>query len=461
MTLARRFLVTFAALLFAASASATPLGTAFTYQGRMDKNGVALSDTYGFIFRLYDAASGGAQIGSDQIVNGVVATNGLFSVTLDFGASPFAGEGRWLDIQVRGSADANYTALTPRQPIAAVPYALYALNGAGGGGGPWVGSAGDLTYSGAGVGFLGASSPFASGKGVFIEGGNASAGNVFAFNYDTFQPLSLCFNTPGGSVAVGTSAPAAKFDVAGSTLGLGIRATMSGSIVNSTNAAIQGIGNTGSGIIGTSAIGIYGSSTDNIGVFGASASWDGVMGQSAGNGRTGVWGVSYNAGGYGGVFQNNAGGVALFSNGLAQIKTLQILGGADLAERFDSDVQAEPGTVMAIDAASPGRVRIAEGAYSHTVAGVVSGANGLSAGVELSKDDRREGVALALTGRVWVKCDASSAPIRPGDLLTTAARAGYAMRADDRDRSQGAILGKAMTSLEHGTGLVLVLVSLQ
>jgi hypothetical protein len=96
------------------------------------------------------------------------------------------------------------------------------------------------------------------------------------------------------------------------------------------------------------------------------------------------------------------------------------------------------------------------------VAGVVSGANGLAAGVELGKDGTRQGtVALALTGRVWVRCDATSAPIHVGDLLTTADHAGYAMAVIHHDRAQGAILGKAMTSLERGTGLVLVLVSLQ
>ena len=66
-----------------------------------------------------------------------------------------------------------------------------------------------------------------------------------------------------------------------------------------------------------------------------------------------------------------------------------------------------------------------------------------------------------MSGRVWVRCDASAGPIRPGDLLTSSACAGLAMRAVDHDRAYGAILGKAMTSLETGTGLVLVLVSLQ
>ena len=68
---------------------------------------------------------------------------------------------------------------------------------------------------------------------------------------------------------------------------------------------------------------------------------------------------------------------------------------------------------------------------------------------------------VALTGRVYVKADATSAPIRPGDLLTTADTPGFAQRVSEHDRSVGAILGKAMTGLERGQGLILVLVSLQ
>jgi hypothetical protein len=68
---------------------------------------------------------------------------------------------------------------------------------------------------------------------------------------------------------------------------------------------------------------------------------------------------------------------------------------------------------------------------------------------------------VALTGRVWTWCDASSGPIVPGDLLTTAATPGHAMAVRDHARAQGAVLGKAMSSLDSGTGLVLVLVNLQ
>lgn len=62
--------------------------------------------------------------------NGFPVSNGLFAVTLDFGASPFNGDARWLQIYVRtnGGLTAPYTPLSPRQALTPAPYALYAPN---------------------------------------------------------------------------------------------------------------------------------------------------------------------------------------------------------------------------------------------------------------------------------------------------------------------------------------------
>ena len=68
---------------------------------------------------------------------------------------------------------------------------------------------------------------------------------------------------------------------------------------------------------------------------------------------------------------------------------------------------------------------------------------------------------VALTGRVYCYVDATEGAIVPGDLITTSATPGHGMKVDDHARAQGAIIGKAMTALESGKGLVLVLVSLQ
>ena len=68
---------------------------------------------------------------------------------------------------------------------------------------------------------------------------------------------------------------------------------------------------------------------------------------------------------------------------------------------------------------------------------------------------------VALTGRVYALADASNAPIKPGDLLTSSDVPGHAMKVTDSSRGTGAIIGKAMSGLKNGQGLVLVLVSLQ
>ena len=68
---------------------------------------------------------------------------------------------------------------------------------------------------------------------------------------------------------------------------------------------------------------------------------------------------------------------------------------------------------------------------------------------------------VALSGRVYVWVDASRHPVKPGDLLTTSATPGHAMKAANPQRAQGAVIGKAMTGLKSGKGLVLALITLQ
>jgi hypothetical protein len=161
----------------------------------------------------------------------------------------------------------------------------------------------------------------------------------------------------------------------------------------------------------------------------------------------------------GGVLATNA----LDVQGVAEVNVLEVTGGADLAEPFaTSGGEAEPGTVMVIDPERAGHLKVADTAYDRRVAGVVSGAGGVNPGLSLSQPEVLEGdTKVALAGRVYVKASIENGPIRPGDALTTAALAGHAMRATDAERTPGAVLGKAMTALDDGTGLVLVLVNLQ
>ena len=151
--------------------------------------------------------------------------------------------------------------------------------------------------------------------------------------------------------------------------------------------------------------------------------------------------------------------------GTARTHVLQITGGSDFAEPFNI-VGAEnvsPGMVVSIDPDNPGQLRIAQNAYDHMVAGCVSGANGIQPGLTMKQEGSvADGdFPVALSGRVYCWADASYGSIQPGDLLTTSDTPGHLMVVGDYELAQGAIVGKAMSSLENDTGLVLILVTLQ
>jgi hypothetical protein len=122
-----------------------------------------------------------------------------------------------------------------------------------------------------------------------------------------------------------------------------------------------------------------------------------------------------------------------------------------------------PGMVVSIDPTNPGKLAISSEPYDRKVAGVISGAGGVKPGMMMGQSGTEaEGdYPVALSGRVYCRCTTSNGDIQPGDLLTTSRIAGHAMKVSDYERSQGAIIGKAMTALADGDGLVLVLVGLQ
>ena len=146
---------------------------------------------------------------------------------------------------------------------------------------------------------------------------------------------------------------------------------------------------------------------------------------------------------------------------------LEIKGGADLSEQFDINapfgVSPAAGMVVSIDPERPGKLMVSRQAYDRKVAGIISGAGGVSSGMLMGQDGSIASgrYPVALSGRVYCLVDAASAAVQPGDLLTTSNTPGHAMKVTDHANAQGAIIGKAMTRLRKGTGLVLVLVSLQ
>jgi hypothetical protein len=101
-------------------------------------------------------------------------------------------------------------------------------------------------------------------------------------------------------------------------------------------------------------------------------------------------------------------------------------------------------------------------AYDRRVAGVVAGAGALRPGMILGRcRSTKHRMAIALTGTTFCKVDARLSPLAVGDLLTTSPTPGHAMRATDRRRAFGAVIGKALRPLDHGQGLIPILIALQ
>ena len=102
-------------------------GTAFTYQGRLNDGANPADGIYDLRFAIYDLLSAGTQQGSLLTNSAIAISNGLFTVTLDFG-NQFPGANRWLEIAVRTNGGVTFTTLSPRQKLTATPYAITAGN---------------------------------------------------------------------------------------------------------------------------------------------------------------------------------------------------------------------------------------------------------------------------------------------------------------------------------------------
>jgi len=228
------------------------------------------------------------------------------------------------------------------------------------------------------------------------------------------------------------------------------------------------------GTLGSVEHGVYGS---NPNIWGVS-----IKGESVGQDGVGVKGYASGTGGIGGWFESTGtDGTGLFArggslqsgyagdfDGRVRVTILELTGGADLSELFDigpshKGVEPEPGMLVSIDPEVNGQLRVSSAAYDRCVSGVISGAGGVNTAMVMGQ----EGTAasgrspVAITGRVYALADATYGPIRPGDLLTSSETPGHAMKVADFEKARGATIGKAMSRLDEGTGLVLVLVSLQ
>jgi hypothetical protein len=105
---------------------ASAQGTAFTYQGQLQNNGAPANGTYDLQFTLYTNSTGGTAAAGPVTNSAVGVTNGLFTVTMDFGSGPWNGQTNWLEIAVETNGGSSFTTLAPRQQLTPIPYAIYA-----------------------------------------------------------------------------------------------------------------------------------------------------------------------------------------------------------------------------------------------------------------------------------------------------------------------------------------------
>ncbi|HWV99205.1 MAG TPA: hypothetical protein VNZ64_05870 [Candidatus Acidoferrum sp.] len=189
-----------------AQTAALAQGTAFTYQGRLNDNGVPAAGLYDLRFKVFLDPLGNNQAGSTLLTNAIPVTNGLFMLTLDFGPGIFNGTNYWLEVGVRTNGAGAYVDLSPLQAVTPVPYAIFAENAVNGGlaagtytnavilNNPADSFRGTFIGNGAGVSNVNALTLSGLGAGAFWQlGGNQVAPGQFIGTTNN-QPVELWAN---------------------------------------------------------------------------------------------------------------------------------------------------------------------------------------------------------------------------------------------------------------------------
>lgn len=274
--------------------------TQFSYQGRLTDNSLPANGTYDFQFKLFDAVSGGTQVGTTVSPTNINVSSGIFTVTLDFGAGAFPGPNRFLEINVRLAGGGAFTTLAPRQPVTSTPYAIKSLNAANAavadnlsalcngcvtstqiaslptGSGNYIQN-GTLTQSSSNFRISGVGSAqtmqargllsvdfdnsfngdlvnnlntlkFGSAAGLApgtegIASKRTAVGNQFGLDFFTNNVSRLAISN-GGNVGIGTTAPAAKLEVAGDIRSSALRQELTAYTPNVING-FMGTGSSG------------------------------------------------------------------------------------------------------------------------------------------------------------------------------------------------------------------------
>lgn len=479
-----------------------PAGTAFTYQGFLNDDGSPANGLYDFEFELYDDEVAGGQVGSTLMLQDVTVAEGYFTVELAFG-DHFDGTALWLEIHVRlGASTGGYQQLLPRQALTPVPYAAYANIA------PWSG------LSGVPAGFsdgVDNDTSYTSGDGLTLVAnefnvvftGSGSSSSVARSDHDHFND-GWSGNSDTGGRALYLSNGALEgfglYSVAVGEDGIGVygvggdSSSQSIGVHGETDSMNQGIGVFGeaSSSFG-GAIGVYGESANYNGVgVSALASGDGSaigikgestaevgkgvwgMASSSTGGNIGVYGRTNSSSGFGGAFVNAGGGALLVADDDTDHTNLRFrvtnvgnvyadgdfyASGADFAELVRTQAGVEAGDVVCMR--PDGIAGICSATLDPAVMGVYSSDPGFIAGSGEDEASYARKAPIAMMGIVPVKASAENGPIRIGDLLVSASLPGHAMRCEGVGACFGRTIGKALESLDEGTGVIQMLVMLR
>ncbi len=448
-----------------------------SYQGRLtNNNGGPLAGPVQLVVRFYDAASGGTVLFSETHAD-VPLAKGVFSIQIGSQGggvpdSALNSAETWLGISVDGGVE-----LTPRTRMGMVPFAAKAAVAERTSAAEKLVTPGTFTpavsVDTAGKVGIGTASPVHNLE-ILDEAGDVS---LALFGRSTDNATIAFGRDPGiTGYTVGESYDQSFRMVAGGISSTkGILLDVDGRVGIGTSSPAHNLE-----VLDTysdATMALFGRSTDNATIaFGRDP---GITGYTIGERYDQSFRiVAHSINSAEGIILDIGGNVGIGVEtptakldvaGTARAQVVEITGGSDLAEPFavaksEAEAGVNPGMVVVIDPDKPGQLKLATEPYDRKVAGVISGANGLKPGMVMKAEGQPHANGdhpVALTGRVWCWCDASHGAIQPGDLLTTSNTPGHAMKVLDHAKSQGAVLGKAMTRLELGRGLVLVLVTLQ
>ena len=421
---------------------AAPVTQSITYQGMLtNAAGTPLMGTYTVTFKLYEVSSGGSALATDT--HSVQASKGVFTTQITAASSFFDGRALWLGITVGADAE-----MTPRQEIQPVPFSLSMRPGA--------------KIVGSFPGFIldvinngGSFSPALHAKTM-----NTNSPGLIAETTGTFSPALMANTTNTSSsgvysITTGTFSPAVNGNTT-NTNSPGVYLITTGAFSPGVAAKTM---NTNSPGVQTETTG---SNSPGVVAFANGPFSNGVVGHAYGINGSGVVAISEQSSAIWAQTNRSDNKYGLQTPNLIRALGYET-GASDIAEYMPITGDVTSGTVLVIGA--DGKLQTSTTAYDTRVAGIVSTAPGISLG---ARERGNPGEALiAVAGRVPCKVDASNGPIHPGDVLTTSDNPGYAMKAIPVDiggveiYKPSTVLGKAMGSLENGTGTIEVLVTLQ